>query len=367
MPDRILVVQLNGLGEILHALPAVAALRRARPAAHLAWAVDANYAELLSTQPGLDRVIAWNRRSLPGFLELLRQLGGDRWEIAIDFQGQLRSGLVARLSRAARRVGYLPSLEMSHVFYNECRPLESQNVHAVERNLSLVEHLGAKPPPPLTRPYLNRQAPAEHDQPLPWPALCPREKDLAAVDAWFGRRRFDARREQLVVLNPSCNRPSHRWPAARFTQLARRLLALTGVRVALAAPAHAAAMCDEVAEPLGDAVWRADGRFHPLALGTFLSRSAVVVSGDSGLLHLAVASGAIVVGLYGSSDLVRRGPYASNASVLTSGLACSPCYSKTCPLRTDPPQCMQEISVDRVFASVMSRLGQQAGQARKSA
>lgn len=367
MPDRILLVQLNGLGDVLHALPAAAALRRAMPKAQLAWVVDANYAELLHTQPWLDRVIAWKRGSLSGLVEMIRQLRGDDWEIAVDFQGQLRSGLVSLLSRAGRRTGYLPSLEMSHVFYNECRPLESLNLHAVERNLSLVQHLGAELHPPITRPYLTRQPPIESNQAPPDPALCPREKDLAAVDAWSSRRRFDPHREQLVVLNPSCNRSSHRWPAQRFTQLARRLLSLAGVRVALAAPAHASALCDEIAEPLGDAVWRADGRFHPLALSAFLSRAAVVVSGDSGLLHLAVASGAIVVGLYGASDPVRRGPYASNASVLTGGLACSPCYSKTCPLRSDPPQCMHEISVERVFACVVSRLARQSDQSRKSA
>lgn len=367
MPERILLVQLNGLGDVLHALPAAAALRRARPDAHLAWATDASYAELLSAQPWLDEVFVWNRRSWMGFANLAGQLRNYDWDMAIDFQGRLRSGLIARLSCARRRVGYLPSLEMAHLFYNECQPLESLHIHAVERNLALIRHLGAELPPPLERTYLDGKAPLESHATAPWPPLQVREKDLAAVDAWCHARNFDPRREQLVVLNPASNRSTHRWPAGRFTQIARRLLALKGVRVALAAPADASLLCDEVAEPLGAALWRADGRFHPLALAVLLSRAAVVVSGDSGLLHLAVASGAIVVGLYGASDALRRGPYATNASVLTSGLTCSPCYSKTCPLGTNPPLCMQEISVDRVFSAIVSRLGQQAVQARKSA
>jgi heptosyltransferase-1 len=367
MPERILLVQLNGLGDVLHALPAAAALRAARPEAHLAWAVDANYAEFLSSQQWLNQIIAWDRRSLRGLIGLVHQLRREGWELAVDFQGQLRSGLVARLSRARRRVGYLPSLEMAQMFYNECRPLESLNVHAVERNLALVEHLGAATTLPLDRPYLSRQAPAEECRPAWWPALQAREKDVAAVDAWCRQRDFDPRREKLVVLNPSSNRPSHRWPAARFTQLARRLLNLRQVRVALVGPAGASAIADEVCEPLGDRVWRADGRFNPLALSALLSRAAVVVSGDSSLLHLAVASGAVVVGLYGSSDVVRSGPYAASASVLVGPVACSPCYSKTCLLGADPPPCMQEISVDRVFAAVVSRLEQQSGTLRKSA
>ena len=366
MPDRILIVQLNDLGDILHAMPAVAALRRARPDAHLAWTVDENYADVLGSQPWLDQVIGWRRHSFNGLIRLVQQLRSDDWEIAVDFQGQLRSGLVARLSSARRRIGYLPSLEMSHIFYNERRPLETLNLHAVERNLALVQHLGIEPTPPLARPYLDGQPPGVDDCSTS-PLLQPCENDVAAVDAWCEQRRFDPRREQLVILNPSCNRPSHRWPAARFTQLARRLLSLAGVRVALAGPAQAAVLSDEVAEPLGDAVWRADGRFNTLSLASLFSRSAVVVSGDSSLLHLAVASGAIVVGLYGSSDVVRRGPYATNASVIVGDLACSPCYSKNCLLRTDPPLCMNELSVDRVFAAVLSRLGQRADTVRKSA
>lgn len=367
MPQRVLLVQLNGLGDVLHALPAAAALRRALPGVHLAWATDASYAELLGAQPWLDEVFAWDRRCWTGFATFARQLRHHDWDIAIDFQGRLRSGLVTRLSRARRRIGYLPSLEMSHLFYNECRPLESLNLHTIERNLALVRHLGAEPESPVARPYLDQHAPAESNAAAPRPFLYVRETDLAAANAWCESRHFDPRREQLVVLNPTANRPAHRWPAARFTQLARRLLGLKGVRVALAGPVDAALLCDEVAEPLGTAIWRADGRFHPLALSVLLSRAAVVVSGDSGLLHLAVASGAIVVGLYGASDAVRRGPYATNASVIKRGLTCSPCYAKTCPLGGAPAQCMQEISVDRVYAAVVSRLGQKSAQLRKSA
>ncbi|HVX13291.1 MAG TPA: glycosyltransferase family 9 protein [Pirellulales bacterium] len=367
MAERILIVQLNDLRDILHALPAVAALRRSRPDDHLVWAVDGNYVDLLRGQPWLDRVIGWHRRSPRGLFRFVRELRSERCGIAVDFQGELRSGLAARLSKARRRVGYLPSLEMAHVFYNERRPLESLNLHAVERNLALVEHLGVPPTPPLARPYLDGKPPSEDPASPIFPALRPQERDIAAVNAWCDQRRFDPRREQLVLLNPACNRPSHRWPAARFTQLAKRLLSLGGVRVALVAPAHAATLCEEVARPLGDAIGRADGRFNMLALSELLSRARVVVSADSGLLHLAVASGAVVVGLYGSSDAVRSGPYSASAAVITAKAACSPCYSKNCPLQADPPHCMDELGVDRVFAAVLSRLGQQAGAARRSA
>lgn len=348
MPDRILIVQLNSLADILHTLPAAQSLRRAQPGAHLAWAVDANYAGLLKCQPWLDQVIALNRRGWRGFGRFFHELRRDPWSMAIDFQGRLRSGLVVWLSRAERRIGYLPSLEMSHVFYNERRPLETLNVHAVERNLALVQHVGAALPA------------------VP-PSLNPTAEDTAAADAWCAQRRFDPRREQLVVLNPAAARPSHRWPAGKFTQLAKRLLALSGVRVALAGSVGSGALCDQVAGPLGDAIWRADGRFNPVALSVLLARARVVVSGDSGILHLAVASGAHVVGLYGASDKLRSGPYASSGSVLVAGIACSPCYCANCPLHTDPPRCMNEISVDQVFAAVTSRLASHPAPARRSA
>ncbi|HEV7224684.1 MAG TPA: glycosyltransferase family 9 protein [Pirellulales bacterium] len=369
-PQSVLIVQLSSLAGVLHALPAARAIRAALPAARLGWVVESGQAGLVRRQPWIDETIEWDRPRWGGFREFRRRLSRTAWDIAIDFQGTFRSGLATRWSGAARRIGYLPSLELAHWFYNDCLPLESLDLHAVERNLDLAAKLGAgAADAPIDRPYLRQSPPVTNGQAPRLFGLQPGEDDLAAVAAWGRTRDFQPRRDQLVVLNPHASRPAHRWPVGHFIRLAERLLARGRVRVALSGGTAARETCDEIAAPFGDAVWRADGRFGPLGMAALFSQAGAVVSGDSGPLHLAAAVGAPLVALFGASSAMRNGPYASNATVLDRELACSPCMAKRCPLKYDPPLCMEQISVDRVLAAVLSRLAQwqQTDPRRKSA
>lgn len=355
-PASVLAVKLGPIGEVIHALPAVRSLRAAFPQARLGWVVEQSSADLVRGQPWIDATIEWDRRRWGGFRRLFGQLRREHWDVAADFQGTLTSGLIARLSRAPRRVGFLPSLEAAHWFYNEYAPLESLDLHAVERNLALATKVGGvAPAAPIDRPYLLHLPPAGGAS---TPALQPSDDDLAAVEAWRQSRRFDPHREQLVVLNPHGSRPAHRWPIHHYLRLVQRLLQRPQVRVALAGGVRSREICDEIAAPFGEAVWRADGRFSPLGMAALFSLASAVVSGDTGPLHLAAAIGAPVVALFGASSSLRTGPYASDALVLEADLACSPCLAKTCPLKYDPPLCMEQIHVDRVLAAVLTRLEQ---------
>lgn len=359
LPASLLAIKLGPLGEVIHALPAVQSLRTAFPHARLGWVVEPSSASLVRSQPWIDETIEWDRRRWGGFRQLVRRLRRERWEVAADFQGTIASGLIAWLSRASRRVGFLPSLEAAHFFYNEYAPLESLELHAVERNLALAAKLaGGVDVKPIDRPYLLQLPPAQDARGAPAPTLRPNDDDWAAVEAWRQSRRFDPDREQLVVLNPHGSRPAHRWPIHYYVRLVQRLLQRPQLRVALTGGVGSRAVCDEIASPFGDGVWRADGRFSPLGMAALFSQAGAVVSGDAGPLHLAAAVGAPVVALFGASSAVRSGPYASDAQVLQAELACSPCLAKSCPLKYDPPLCMEQIPVDRVLAAVLSRLEQ---------
>lgn len=369
-PTSVLVVKLGPLGEVVHALPAVRSLRAAFPQARLGWVVEQSSASLVRSQPWIDATIEWDRRRWDGFRRLVRRLRSDRWDVAADFQGTFTSGLIARISRAPRRVGFLPSLEAAHWFYNEYAPLESLDLHAVERNLALATKLGGvSPGASIDRPYLLHLPPARSASGTSGITLLPSDDDLAAVEAWRQSRRFAPNREQLVVLNPHGSRPAHCWPTHHYIRLVQRLLQRPQVRVALAGGVRSREICDEIAAPFGEAVWRADGRFGPLGMAALFSLAGAVVSGDTGPLHLATAVGAPVVALFGASSSLRTGPYASDALVLEAELACSPCFAKTCPLKYDPPLCMDQIPVDRVLAAVLTRLEQSrtAERWRKSA
>lgn len=355
MAMNVLIVKLSSLSDVIHTLPAALAVRAAAPDAHLAWAVRDRNAEILRNQPWLDEVIEWRGgwRSAGGFL---RRLRGKRWDVAIDFQGRLRSGAITRLSGARRRIGYEPSLELAHAFYSDPVALQTMDRHAVEQNLTLAWHFAEDSPDASTCEIdatvsvlgPGRQATSRFP-------LHPRPDDLAAVDAWCRRHRFDPRRQQLVVLLPHATRPAHRWPTARFVELARRLLVRPQVRVALSGGAAAAKVCDEIARA-DDRLWRADGWFNVLAHAALFERASVVVGGDTGLLHVAAAVDAPLVALLGASNPLRTAPYSANATVLHHALPCSPCLARRCPLDHAPLLCMASIEVEQVLEAVAARL-----------
>lgn len=358
----LLIVKLSSLGDVIHTLPAAQALRRALPGVRIGWGVQHQHAAIVERQPWLDDVIVWRRQNARSLLDFVRRLRAGRWETVLDLQGLFRSALVSRLAGARRVIGPANTRELAWLFYNQRVPLHSSEIHAVERSMQLAAALGAHwPGLPIARGYLSGslQSLGAPTGPELFPLHASAE-DWAAVDAWCREHRFDATNQQLVIINPHCRRPANRWPASRFQQLAQRLLDLPGVRVALIGGGVARELCDEIASPLGDRIWRADGKFSLLGSAELLRRAAVCATGDTGPMHLAVAAGTQVVALFGASDPLRTGPYAANAVVLSAGLSCSPCYGRTCRLHYDPPKCLDEISVDRVYAAVVAALDSSA-------
>ncbi len=359
MAPSILIIKLSSMGDCIHTLPALVAIRKAWPQATIGWAIEQSHAELIRDHPLLDEVIPWHRGTVRGALDFLRRLRRRRWDVAIDFQGLLRSAVVARLSGARRRIGYRPLREGAHWFYNDPVPLETMDRHAVERNLLLAAHLeGVTAPPPLVRPYLAEQPPADtrpqRDR-FPLPLT---QADRAEAAAWLSQMGYVASAHRLVVFCPDCRKPANRWPAHRFAQLADSLAANDpAVRIALCGGPGARARCDQIAEKSSVPMWRADGRFGLRASAALLEQAAVVVTGDTGPMHLAVAVGARVVALFGPANPLRTGPYCDRAIVLHRKLSCSPCFARHgCPLGDEPPRCMYEIDAQQVTAAVLDQL-----------
>ncbi|MBN8623899.1 MAG: glycosyltransferase family 9 protein, partial [Planctomycetes bacterium] len=379
VPDRILIVKLSSLGDVIHTLPAAQALRRKFPKAHLAWAVERAHAGVLRDQECFDELIEWNRGTWRDYAAFLRRLRATKWDLAIDFQGLFRSGFVTWASGARRRIGYDATRERAHWFYNERVTAPTEPLHAVEKSLRLIESLGARlEGVPLKRKYLEAtplapgNAPGAiertdfahtpvfrgaHDadgQPL-FP-LSIRSAERAAVDAWLTAHRFDERSQKLVVLNPHCRKAANIWPAERYAHLAARLLEQTGVRVVISGGPVAKELCDEIAAPLGEKVWRADGTFTLLGSAELIRRADLFITGDTGPMHIAAAVGTPIVALFGPADPLKTGPYTTDAVVLTKRLPCAPCFAKQCPLGHRPAKCMTDISVEDVTTAAMAAL-----------
>ncbi len=176
---------------------------------------------------------------------------------------------------------------------------------------------------------------------------------MAAVDRWAEESGVDFSSDRLVVLNPHCRKAANLWPAERFTQLAERLLTQPGIKVAVSGGPIATPLCDEIAAPLGSRVLRADGKLSLLASFELFRRSACLVTGDTGPMHMTVAAGRPVVALFGPANPTWTGPYASDAVVFWTGMSCAPCYGRKCHLGYDPPACMTGIEVEPVYEATL--------------
>jgi ADP-heptose:LPS heptosyltransferase len=141
---RILVVRLGAMGDVLHALPAVASLKQSFPHCHLTWAIEQKWAELLAGNPFVDQVLTVDRKSLSSLLDLRRRLRADRFDFAVDFQGLLKSALIAASARPNKIYGFSRSQvreRLAALFYSHtCKP---RSEHVVDRNLELAQAAGA--------------------------------------------------------------------------------------------------------------------------------------------------------------------------------------------------------------------------------
>src|SRR6478736_566350 len=305
---KILLVRLSALGDIVHALPVLSALRRALPHASIDWLVEENYAAILSIASGLRRrIIVRATRSFQsedalsfggavGYVQAVAYLRAEHYDAAIDLQGLIKSAMWARLSGAARVIGF----DAAHLrepqaafLYSETvtpakRPGQQANGptgdHVIQKNLSILSALQI------------------HSDAIELP-LTPHAgaETLAAIDAAGGPRRF-------VVINPGAAWPNKRWPPDRFGALAAVLQQRTGLRSLVTWGPSERDLADSVVTASSGAAMLAPPTSVEDLAG-LMRDAALVVSGDTGPLHIGAAMGAPLVGLYGPTWPERNGPW----------------------------------------------------------
>lgn len=340
---RILVVRLSALGDVVHAMPVVAGLRRALPDARIDWLVDERRRELVELVPVVDRCIVAPRTGrLGGIPHVVRTLRAARYDAAIDLQGLMKSALLARLSGARRVIGF----DRRHLreraarwWYTETPPV-GEPMHVIEKNLALAAGLGVE-----ARPFEFPIAPR------PSNAVA---RARAAAGCGAG--------EPFAVVSPGAAWPSKRWAPDRFGALAERLRRAHGLAsVVLWGPGERA-LAERVSAASAGA--GAPAPATTIADVVALARAAaVVVAGDTGPLHLAAAVGAPVVGVYGPSDPRRNGPWSSRDVVVSRRDRC-PCRRRRAAAPgvvvrrcAHAPSCMASIPVEEVARAVARRLG----------
>ena len=311
---NIALVKLSSIGDVVHALPVAAALHAALPQARLAWIVERREAAVLRGNPALSEIVpvdtrAWRRARAPlavaettgALVALRRHLRASRFDVAIDLQGLVKSGVVTAATRAPLRIGFTAAHcreRLSMLFTNQRVTPPPAVRHIVDRYLALVEPLGARPRAVEFSLPTDRVAEARIDEFLMGAGLKPRDR--------------------LVVLNPGAGRPDKRWPIESFRTLARRLADEASASVLVIWGPN------ELGEARGIVGSDTPGRAilaPPTNLDELLSvlrRASVVVAGDTGPLHLAAALGTPCLGLYGPTPARRNRPYGAHNRGLDS-------------------------------------------------
>jgi heptosyltransferase-1 len=348
--SRILVVRMSALGDVVHALPSLAALHELYPEARISWLVEPAGAQLLQGHPLLDRLYVFDRprwkrearraSAWPGLLRNLRRLVRDlrsaRFDLVIDFQCNLRSAVAVRLSGGRRRMGFAAgdvSEWAGTLFTTEKAPPCPPLIHKVEKNLALVRALGWKGVRPQAAIAIP---PAE----LAWA-----RQTLSALPG----------RGPVIALHPAVSRFGEikRWPAAHFTALADRAREDLDARILITWGPGERETAEAVERPT-----LAPTIESPLRLAALVSISDAVVASDTAPLHIAAALGVPTVGLYGPKDERIYGPFQSPRSRnIRSGVPCSPCRLRRCSHRI----CMSMLFPEEVFQALREVLAAGAG------
>lgn len=344
MSQSFLIVRLGSLGDLIHTLPAVAALRRAYPDARIDWLVEAPHRELLGLVPIISNVIVLRDRTLGAWLEARRVLRKNRYDVALDFQGLIKSAALARLSGARSVVGFDRRAlrePAARLFYTNS-PRVGEGRHVIDKNLALMSAL-------LERKEVLRASPAEQaavDFPM-------RNIASAAVDQVMAAMRAEGL-AQYALVNPGAAWPNKRWPADRFGAVGAVLRnEYQMLPVVLWGPGERSLAESVVAASCGAGVVAPETQLPDLVA---LARGAsFMISGDTGPLHIGCAAGVPTVSLFGPTDSQRNGPWNAHDVVLSRYDQC-PCHYKRQCLQPDK-WCLAEISAEQVCAAVRERLG----------
>ena len=300
------MVRLGSMGDVIAALPAVASLKHSIPHSKITWVIDPKWSLLLEGNPYVDSVVHLDRRTFTGLRNAWRQLRSAKFDFAVDFQGLVKSALVATLARPERIFGFNAEFARESAaswFYSTKVPIRSY--HAVERNLDLAAAAGASN---ILRTF-----------PLP-----------------PGKPQGDLPERDFVLASPLAGWGAKQWPLEHYTALAERLRRECGMPLVMDVPypLHVEGTLPHVSTLPG------------LIYAT--RRATAVVGLDSGPLHLAAALGKQGVAIYGPTDPARHGPYGGTIGVLRSPEAVTS-YSRT----AEPDASMREITPDQVFDTLV--------------
>jgi 3-deoxy-D-manno-octulosonic-acid transferase/heptosyltransferase-1 len=342
---NILIVKLSAIGDVIHTLPSLAALRKAYPDANISWVVEETAAPIVKGNPYIDTLIISRRKTwsenlkkrkhmgetlkeIKMFIKKLRQRP---YDIVIDFNGLLKSAILVFISGSQRKIGYNSFQELSGLFYNE-KIYENMNIHAVDRYLDFVRYLGIA-----------------CDNPEFYLPVSP--ADVEAVDTLLSNSDISRDKKFIAISPMSFAGETRLWYEDRFAALADRIISELKTEVVFTGNGSGG-MIDRIQSMMTNKALNLEGKTSLLELAHLYKRAELLITPDSGPMHIAAAVGTPVIALFGPSAYWRTGPYGQGHTIIRTNLPCSPCFLKKCSTR----KCMADILPQQVFTAVEEKL-----------
>jgi heptosyltransferase-1 len=349
-PRSILIIKLSAIGDVVQTLPMVEALKKQYPLAKIDWLVEEDAADLLTSYPVLSRVIVshrkdWQKRLrrqgeltavLKDIWRFIRELRKVQYDWVIDNHGLFKSGLFVLLSRGKRKIGFKPSPgiadEGNYLFTHERYPSLPIERHALERYLNLATQLGVS----VDKPFLKYIVPLDSVE---------KAKNLLMRNDFFWH--------PLIAIHPMAKWTTKQWPWKNFIRLISAL-GQKGVSVILTGSGQDRETLKEIQSQaqFPQKVLNLAGQTGLRELAGLFSLADLVLTTDTGPMHIAAAVQASLIALFGPTAPWRTGPYGNGHVILRKSLSCSPCFKKKCSTM----ECMNSLSVEEVLEAVEIKL-----------
>ncbi len=349
---NILIVKTSAIGDVTHTMPALSCLRKHFPEAHITWLVEEAASDLITGHRAVDRVLVskrqkWVKEFKSGaWLSVIKkvrvfakELQGREYDLVIDFQGLLKSGIWVWLSRGKKRVGFgkgMQHSECSYFFLNKKVPAVDMEIHALDRELLLLQAIGV----PCKEIKYDFPITPLHQQ---------------KVGLLLDCAGFQKNKQQLIAINPQTTWETKLWYNDRFAELADKLAA-KGVFIVFTGGIADKKVITGIQERMSHKSLDLTGKSSLIELAALYQEADLVISTDTGPMHIAAAVGTPIVALFGPTAPWRTGPHGEGHQVLRRELPCSPCFKRQCLLAKEKKKCMEAITVGQVVDAALAKL-----------
>ena len=344
---NILIVKTSAIGDVTHTLPALNAIRKKYPNAHISWLVEEAAQDIVRGHHALTEVLVSRRKkwindiksknfftAINEIFSFIRCIRNKQYDLVIDFQNLLKSSMFIALTRAQKKAGYgvgMAHSEYSYIVLDHRVPAVNMDYHAVYRELILLEKLG-----------------------IPVKTI---EFDLPVFDT--DRREIVNRlysegalnQKPLIAINPMAKWRTKLWDLSKFSLIADQC-SDWGFQVVFTGSQQDMDGISEIQKKMKTRAINLCGKTSLKSLAALYEKCQLLITTDTGPMHIAASLGKSVVAIFGPTAPWRTGPFGNQHAVVRVDLPCSPCFKRYC----DKHDCMKQISVDLVLDAVKKML-----------